>query len=145
MVYIEYEMYMTKFLELQKQFDQVLTEKERLFTKILPKSMRYNKGSTQSNNHSNTLENYIVEMDEKKINECLTHLKNLLTDRKKLLDMKEKELRMSRDKFDRVYVYKFLDGYGPKKIARILNYSKSQIYRLINSIQKRCDEARKSI
>ena len=109
MVYLEYEMYKTKYLDLQCQFDIALTEKEKL-----------------------------LEYDE-----SLNTLRQLLEDRKLLLEMKETELRKSQDRYDKIYVYRFVDGYGINKVARTLNYSKSQVYRILDQIQKRCDKMRK--
>ena len=138
MIYIEYESYRLKYLELQEQFNRILTEKERLFTKTLPNAIRYDKEHVQCSPDTNTLEEYVINLDEKKIDESLARLRQLLEDRGKLLELKEQELRKSQDKDDRVYCLKYLDGYGINKICKIMSYSRSQIYKILNRISKRC-------
>ena len=145
MIYLEYEAYRVKFLDLQEQFNHFLTEKERLFTRAMPNAIRYDKEHVQSSNDSNPLEEYAIALDEQKIDENLSRLRQLLEDREKLLNMKEMELRKSQDKFDRIYVNRFLDGYGINRLARSHNYSKSQVYRILGQIQKRCDKMRKNL
>ena len=144
MIYLEYEEYRIRYNELQVQFNAVLTEKESLFTKTQPNAIRYDKEKVQSSFDGNVLEEYVITMDEKGLDNKLNWLRQCLEDREKLLDMKEKELRKSQDKQDKIYVYRFLDGYGINRISRSLNYSKSQIYRILSQIQKRCDKMRKN-
>ena len=143
MIYLDYEECKIKYAQLQIQFNQVLTEKERLFTRTLPNAIRYDKDHVQSSPDSNVLEDYVVALEESKIDESLGRLRQLLEDRERLLELKEKELRKSRDKDDKIYRFRFLDGYGINKIARTLNYSKSQVYRILSQIEKRCDKMRK--
>lgn len=145
MIYLEYEMYKIKYAESQEQFNMILTEKERLFTKTLPIAIRYDKDKVQSSPTGNMLEDYIIAMDDEQINERLSQLRQLLSDRSMLLQLKENELRQSRDIPDRVYVHRFIDGHGINRIAKDLNYSKSQIYRILGQIRKRCDKMRKKL
>ena len=89
MIYLEYEEYRAKFLDLQEQFNHILTEKERLFTRALPNAIRYDKEHVQCTNDSNPLEDYACALDEKRIDEHLGRLRQLLEDRERLLKMKE--------------------------------------------------------
>ena len=63
------------------------------------------------------------------------------------MELNEKELRLSNDKADVVYCLKFVDGVGTTAIAKRLNYSKSQVYRVLDRIKieirkdgKKCDK-----
>ena len=60
-----------------------------------------------------------------------------------LLRLKEKELRSSPVISDKVYLYRYVDGYRIGKIACLINYSKSQVYRILKQIDKKCDKMRK--
>ena len=137
MIYIEYEQYKCKYLDLQEQFNHFLTEKERILTKTFPNAIRYDKEKTSSSNDGNPLEDYVVELEEAKIDESLDRIRQLIDDRKRLLDLKEQELRMSQDLYDKVYRMRFLDGYGINKVAKILHYSRAQIYRINDQICKK--------
>ena len=145
MVYVDYEEYRNKYLAIQQQFNLVLSKKEAIFTKTLPSGIRYDKEHVQSSPSSCPLEDYVISLEEQKIDEDLKHLRQLMEDREKLLDSKEKELRKSPDKYDTIYRLKYLDGYGVNKISSMLNYSKSQVYRMLCQIQKRCDKMRQNM
>lgn len=135
MVYLEYEQCKLKYHEAQRRFDEILTEQERLFTKTQPNAIRYDKDNVQCNNHCNSLEEYMIAMEEKGIDTQLAQCRQMLEDRHKLLIIKEEELRNSHDKFDIIYLFKEVDGYSPHKIAKTLNYSISQVYRMLGQIQ----------
>lgn len=138
MIYIEYEAYRCKYLDLQEQFNHFLTEKERILTKTLPNAIRYDKDKTSSSLDGNPLEDYVIELEESKVDESLDRIRQLLEDRERLLHLKEKELRMSQDVYDRIYRMKYLDCMGINKIAKIMHYSRSQVYRILENIKKRC-------
>lgn len=138
MIYIEYEQYRCKYLDLQEQFNHFLTEKERILTRTLPNAIRYDKDKTSSSLDGNPLEDYVIELEESKVDESLDRIRQLLEDRERLLQLKEKELRMSQDVYDRIYRMKYLDCMGINKIAKIMHYSRSQVYRILENIKKRC-------
>ena len=137
MTYLEYERFKVKYDEMQEIFAQILMEKERLFTKTLPNAIRYDRDQVQTSISGNPLEEYVVSMDEKKIDEKLSKTRESLKDWEILLKIKEKELRASHAIPDRIYVYRYIDGYGINKIAKTINYSKSQVYRILNQIDKK--------
>lgn len=136
MVYLEYEKCKRKFNRIEEAFDRALLEKERLFTQTQPNAVRYDKDAVQVSHDGNyVLENYVIESE--KIDNEIKSLRELLTDRERLLTSKERELRASADKFDRVYTMRYLDGNTSKQIMRVMNYSKSQLYRIISEIDRK--------
>lgn len=137
MVFIEYEYQKNKYDELQNIYNDILEEQERLFTKTQPNAIRYDKEHVMGGMIDNSLEEYIIAKDKKKIDERLKVAEKLLQNREKLLKIKERELRESRDKIDKIYVCKYLEGMHPDKIANALNYSKSQVYRILQKIQSK--------
>lgn len=133
MIYLEYEAYKQRFRELQRIFNDLLLEKERLFTAALPGAIRYDKDRVQAA-ASNATENYIVALDEKGIDEHLDKLRPMINDFEMSMRLKEIELRKSPDIIDKIYVSKFLDGYSVNYTAKRINYSRRQTYRLYNQI-----------
>lgn len=134
MICVEYEDLLRAYKNTQTAINDVLMEKERLFTKTQPNAIRYDKDSVQSSVDSTMMESYVIALDEKDIEKRLKHLKSILKDREELLAIKEKELRQSRDKWDEIYCQFKFDGISPEKIARGMGYSKSQIYRILNTV-----------
>lgn len=145
MQYLEYERYKVKYNGLQWRFSQILLEKEKLFTKTQPDAIRYDKDKIQSSVSGNMLDNYVISLEEKKIDQKLSILRKSLKNWQTLLDLKERELRRSKSMSDRIYVLKYIDGQEVSKIAGLTNYSKSQIYRILRQIEKRCDNMRQNM
>lgn len=136
MIYPEYETCLIKYRNIQDHFFDVLMEKERLLKKLLPNATTYDKDKVQGTPSDNPLEDYIMECDEKQIDEQIEKYKGLIVDVEKLVRSKEKELRLSQDKFDKIYRMRYLDGYGINKIVKLMNYSRPQIYRYLKMIEK---------
>lgn len=144
MLYLEYESFRVKYLDLCEKFNEVLSEKERLLTKALPSATRYDKEPVKVSVDGSPLEDYAITVEEKKIDKNLCRIRKMMDDRKKLLDIKENELRKSQDIYDKIYLMRYIDGYGISAIANALNYSKSQVYRKVEQVKKRCDKMRQN-
>lgn len=136
MIFLEYERAKRKYLQAQERLEIALTEHEKMIAKTMPNAIRYDRVSVQHDPDSNILDEYVIELEEKKIANKITALKQILFDRESLLKLKEKELRHSTDKMDRIYCLKYLESKNPNTIAKSMNYSLSQIYRKIDRIQK---------
>ena len=139
-IYLEYESFKLKYRSLQEKYDAVLTEKEKLITKAMPSATRYDKESVKCNSNGNPNEDYVISLEEKKIDEKIAKIEKLLKERENLISLKEKELRKSNDLFDRIYVMRVIDGFNFDKIASKIDRSKSQVYRMFDQIQKRCSK-----
>lgn len=136
MVFLEYERAKNKYSKAQMWLDDALTEQERLLTKTMPNAIRYDRVNVKSSPNGNVLDDYVIAKQEKKIDNKIFRMRQLLSDREKLLKLKEKELRVSKDKLDQIYCMRFVDNKRTYLIAKTLNYSESQIYRILDKIQK---------
>ena len=136
MIYLEYEAYKQRFRESQRIFNDLLLEKERLFTQALPGAIRYDKDKVQTSIESTALESYVIALDEEEIDTKIAELRQLLSDQEMLVRLKEVELRRSNDLFDKVYVSKFLDRYSVNYTAKKVNYSRAHVYRIFTEIKK---------
>lgn len=136
MVYPEYVQYKSKYEELQNRFASLLLEKEKLFTDTFPRGITYDKDKVQCMPDDNPLERYAVTMDEKQIDEKLDTLRRQIKDWSILIDVKENELRKSKDVPDRIFTLRYLDGVSVSRISSIVSYSKKQIYRILGKMDK---------
>lgn len=135
-VYIAYEEYKNKYLDAQKQFDKILQEKEDIFAKTQPKSPKWDKIDSSNVTEHNNFDNYLISKESKKIDERLVEIKSILDDRERLLKLKEKELMESREQIDKIYKLKYIRQFNINEIIKNVNYSKSQVYRLLDIIKR---------
>lgn len=144
MVYLEYEVYRTQYFETQRMYHAVLCEKEALFQKTQPQAITYDKEKVSGGVGSNPLEEYVERKEERKIDERLSEVKSLLEDREHLLKIKLEELRASNNVEDKIYLLRFIDRVRVFKIAKMIGYSESQVYRIIEKIIAKCEKMREN-
>lgn len=135
--YMEYERVKGKYARLQEQFCKILLEKERLMTRTMPSAIRYDKDKVQNAVDDNPLEDYVISVEEKGLDAKIARFRTLLDDWKMMLDVKEQELRKSKDIINRVYVCRYLDGYSVNRMCRALHYEKSRIYQFLEDIENK--------
>lgn len=135
--FIEYERCKAMYAKLQEAFARALMEKERLFTRTLPSAIRYDQDKVQSTIDGNPLEDFVISLEDKELEERISSYRQHLKDWGMLLDIKEKELRQSRILLDRVYVCRYLDGLSIKRMCGVLNYSRPQVYRKLSQLNKK--------
>ena len=136
MLYVEYEKAKASFKNAQMMYEEALLEKERLFTITQPKAITYDKDVIQTSPCGDVLDKYVIALEDERIEEKLRPFRELLYNRESFLDIKEKELRKSPDRFDKIYVCRFLDGMSIRGIAKSLNFSKTEVHRGVQSILK---------
>lgn len=134
MLYLEYEDFKAKYLETQRKYDEILSEKEELFQRTQPTAMNIDKERVSGGTKSNPFESYLIAKEKKQIDERLAEVKGLLDDREKLLNLKLEELRYSNAIEDKIYRMRHIDRIRIYKIARMVNYSEAQVYRILANI-----------
>ena len=144
-LYIQYERFKNRYLDAQRMYDTILSEKEELFSKTQPKTVSYDKEKISGGHGTDAFEQYIMDLERKKITQRLNEIKSLMDDRGHLLELKEQELRQSKDLYDRIYSLRYLEHRKPENIAHNIGYSVSQIYRILTNIDERCDKMRKHL
>jgi hypothetical protein len=144
MLYVEYQEYKTKYYKAQKEYDKVLSEKETLFNRTQPKGTTYDKEKVSGGMViGNVFDTYLISKETKRIEERLEEARSILKDREKLLKLKEEELRESKDWHDIIYTYYYLEKLSIRKIERRIPYSKTQIYRILETIRENIKEGTK--
>lgn len=143
MIYVEYHEYKNKYYAAQKDYDKVLSEKEVLFAKTQPKATEYDKEKVSGGSPSNSFDTYLVTKEKKQLDERLEETRSILEGREKLFKLKEEELRLSENPYDKIYYYKYVKNLSPYKMKRYVGYEVSQIYRILGKIQKRLNMTQK--
>lgn len=128
-----------EYLQAQDDLNRVLDEWILAFQKTQPKATTYG-DKVQSSKTTNSIEDYVIEVEEKRLYQRMRDAGVIIGGKKELADLAEIELRKSKDIYDLVYTAKFVDGKRTKEIYRELdlmgkNYSTSQIYDIIRRIK----------
>ena len=135
MLYITYEQFKVRYYETQKQYNEILNEKEHLFLKTQPKATKFDKERVSGGVKTNTFDEYLLEKERKQIDERLEEVKSILEDRKRLLHLKEEELKHSKNIHDKIYYYRYIDKLNIDKLCRLVSYSRPQVYRILRIIR----------
>ena len=136
MIYLEYHFLKQRYKDAMALVDSILAEQEEIFTRTLPNAIRYDTDKVITSNNANILESYVIQKEQRHIEERLSEAKKILEERKSLLKEKESELRASKHNYDVVYVCRWLDRMPVWKICRKTHYSDRQVYRIMDRIRK---------
>ena len=139
-IYLTYEEYKRNYYKVQKLYNEILEEKEKLFAKTQPKSIKFDKINVDGGNVSNSFDDYLIIKEKKQIDKRLNEIKIISEDRKKLLDAKEDELRKSKEWIDKIYIYKYIENLQVRKIIHLVPYEEAQVYRKLEEIKKTLKE-----
>lgn len=136
MVYVEYEQYKQKYQAAQRKYDKILSKKEKLFAMTQPKSTDFGKDKITGGKPKNLFAEYLVKLEENHIEEKLEVALSILTERKRLLDMKREELNQSNDWYDIIYRHRYIDNLSVEEIKLKIPYCRASIYKILNKIEK---------
>ena len=137
MLYIEYEEYKNKYYEVQRKYNEILNEKEELFSITQPKATQITGDKTTGGKHENIFDEYLIQKERKNIDQRLEEVKSILEDRERLVKLKEQELRTSNSPYDKIYRCRYIDRLTIEKTVRISNYSRSQVFNILKEIRKK--------
>lgn len=140
MLYVEYNLLRHKYIAAQIQYDAILSEQEELFLRTQPTAVSFDKERVTGGDPQNPFDAYLIVKERKRIDERLNEIKCILDDRKELLDLKERELRASKDWNDIIFKYYYLDNLSITKIENRIPYSRVQIWRRLNTIKANLKE-----
>lgn len=139
MLYAEYHTLRGKYHAAQQAYKELIEEKEKLFARMQPAAIRYDKERVNSGSEKNVFDEYLIAKERSRIDERIAEQKTILDDRKRLKDLKEYELRASKEWHDRVYCYYYLDKQSLTKIESRVPYSRVQIWRILKIIKSNLD------
>lgn len=143
MLYEEYEEFKRQYKETQRQYNDILNEKEKLFQITQPQAVNTEKEKVMGGSPKNNFDQYLILKEQQRIDERLEEVKALLMDREQLLKLKKEELRQSQEPEDMVYRLRYIERMRIEKIAKTIHYSEAQIYRILRIIRGNVKDDRK--
>ena len=141
MLYIDHAVYLQRLHDSQKNLDKIIAEKEELFGRTQPSATDYSADRVNATPSSAPFDAYLIAKEKTRIDERISEAQEIVRDREKLLKLKERELRASKDTHDRIYCMRMLDKWAAHRIADRIGYSTVQIYRILRVIEDRCKDA----
>lgn len=142
-LYIEHRKYYLAYQNALHNVERIIDEREQLLARVQPKSSlaEHEREFMASNpssggNFVNKVEEYVIESEQRKIKERLEEAKEILNERYEILEQKEREIRKSKDIYNVIYTYKWIDGLKADAIIVQTGYSRSQVYNIIKYIGK---------
>lgn len=138
MYYIRrYDRARAKYITAQNTYRAAVDKKELLFQRTQPQAIEIKPDKIMGSGDSNPLEAYMIAKDQLQIDTVITEAWELLRERERILAVAERDLRGSVGLWDRIYTARYLDGIEVEHIARRLHYSKSQVYRILETIAEK--------
>lgn len=133
-----------QYRQAQELVQSILDEQTLLFQITQPKSSVTDGERVSGGSTTPKAEKYVIGMEEGRVRERLEEAKNILTDRRLLLEQAEADLRRSEHTYDIIYTARWVDQYSFKRMQRVLQskgiyYSRSQLYNIIRRISKQIE------
>ena len=135
MLYPEYEDFRIEYLETQRFYQRLLNEKERLWMMTQPKASRIGGDKISGSSPMNEMDEYLIAMEAKRIEERVAEYKEILDAKTELLKQKRQDLLDSTAIEDRIYCLRYFDRLKISAIARKVHFSDSSVYRILMKIR----------
>ena len=136
MLYVEYNAIKERYMNAQRLYNELIEEKETLFAMTQPGAVRYDKDRVSGSTGRNAFEEYVIAKERSRIDERIAEQKTIVDERKRLKEVKEAELRLSKSLYDRIYVYYYLDKLTLTQIESRVPYSRVQIWRIMKKMKQ---------
>ena len=145
MRYLEHRKRYIEYKEAQESLNRILDEWILAFQKTQPKSQVYG-DKVQTSITGSMLDEYVITVEDKKLYSRINAAEKVMEAKGKLLQAAEDELRKSKNIYDLIYTFKWIDEMKTKEIYRNLdlmgmNYSTSQIYEITKRITHQRERA----
>lgn len=136
MLYLEYHELLKKYKNAEKIYYNALDKKSSLLYLVEPHAVQAKEiiNSLSMTNPDEKIIMYVSQIEEvdKLINETRNNKDALNYE----LNKKEILLKNSQNIYDKIYYFKYIRGKRVNDFYRLINYSKRQIYRFIDEINK---------
>lgn len=140
-LFIEYELLKRECKLAKREYDKALEKKAEYYYSVLPGASDTSKELIKIECTNDKFLNYTIRIQE--IDSEIDVRKNLYGNLSYRLKLKEIELRNSKELLDKIYTYRYLDRYKVNKIARLVEYSRAQLYRKLDEIDKKVKDETK--
>lgn len=143
-MYLEYHELLKKYKDASKRYNESLEERSKLISSVMLKASQYKEVVTFGGNTSSdsNLIDYTSEIDEvdRLINQSRNTRDMLNYELKKL----ENKMRETGDVYDKIYVFKWIEGRKPRHFNKLIGFSLSRTYDYIAEMKEKLYKNTKS-
>ena len=133
-LFIEHYEILSKYKNAVKKYDNLLEKKARLILNMQPKGIDYSKEPISGGTTFNKFDDFVIKLE--KLDPDLQNARNEKDIQEYFLKKKELELKDSNEILDKIYYLKYIKRLKVKYIAINVSYSKMQVYRKLDTIEK---------
>lgn len=143
-MYLEYHELLKKYKDAERRYNESLEERSKLILAVMPKATQAKEVMTSGGYASSDLKliNYTSEIDR---------VDNLINQSRNTRDMLNYELkkklikmREEGDIYDKIYIYRWIEGRKPKYFYKLIGYSLSRTYDYIDEMKIKLYQNKKS-
>lgn len=136
MLYLEYHELLKKYKNAEKIYYNALDKKSSLLYLVEPHAVQAKEiiNSLSMTNPDEKIIMYVSQIEE--IDKLINETRNNKDALNYELNKKEILLKNSQNIYDKIYYFKYIRGKRVNDFYRLINYSKRQIYRFIDEINK---------
>lgn len=136
-MYLEYHELLKKYKDAERRYNESLEERSKIILAVMPKATQAKEIITSGGNTSSdtNLIRYSSEIDE--VDKLINQSRNTRDMLNYELKKKEREMRTSGDVYDKIFVYKWIDGRKPRYFNKIIGFSLSRTYDYIAEMKEK--------
>ena len=138
-MYLDHVRVERKYRAALRTYEEICDEKQVLFQRTQPGAIDYGKERV-GGSPEDPLEQYIQALEDKQIDKRLEAAKQIVEDRRAELDAIRNELYESNSLNDKIYRMRKIENLPVPGIARRVYMSESQVYRILEKIEKKTRE-----
>ena len=142
LLFLDYEQAKVRYCNAQKLYNSILNEQEELITEYLPRAVRYDQEKVSGGAIGDAFSSYLIRKERLKIDERLEEVEGLLDARARQFQRRIDDLKQSNEIMDKIFFRRNVLRIKVSAIAEELNYSESQIYRYLYTIDEILHQAR---
>lgn len=143
-MYLEYHELLKKYKDAARRYNESLEERSKLISSVMLKASQYKEVVTFGGNTSSdsNLIDYTSEIDE--VDRLINQSRNTRDMLNYELKKKEKEMRETGDVYDKIYVFKWIEGRKPRHFNKLIGFSLSRTYDYIAEMKEKLYKNTKS-
>lgn len=135
-MYLEYHELLKKYKVAKSEFYEALEKGSKIALAVMPKASQFKEVVVVGGNSSSDDKLIDYAENRAKLDDIINRSRNDMNILDYHLKKMALEMKDNGDVYDRIYYYKWIEHMSVYKFYRLIGYSKSQVYNIINEIKR---------